>query len=76
MGVYGLNECTLTHIASNNKEIFYISQVGRVDEHELFSDLGGGNGGHLAIRPTFNLESLVTYASGTVTSSDSIRINL
>lgn len=76
MGVYGLNECTFTSIASNNKEIFYISQVGRVDEHELLSDLGGGNGGPLVVRPTFNLESSVTYASGTVTSSDSIRINL
>lgn len=62
--------------SSNNKEIFYISQVGRVDEHELLSDLGGGNGGPLAICPTFNLESSVTYDGGSGTSTNPIRINL
>ena len=63
----GSSEWTISRRSDNTTNAFLVSGDGRMD----YLDVGNLNGA----RPVFNLLSSVTYASGSGTSSDPIRIN-
>ncbi len=63
----GLYEWTISRDSSSNYISFNIDKTGAV--------MRSGCGFNYAIRVTFNLNSSVTYVSGTGTQSDPIRIN-
>ena len=60
-------EWTITRRSGSNSDSYYINKTGFVS--------GANTYGKGCVRPTFYLTSTVTYASGTGTSSDPIRIN-
>ena len=60
-------EWTITRRSGSNSDSYYINKTGFVS--------GTNTYGKGCVRPTFYLTSTVTYASGTGTSSDPIRIN-
>ena len=64
----GLFEWTISRYSSNSFYAYYVHPNGLVGDH--YAD-----GITAAVRPCFYLTSDVTYASGTGTSSDPIRIN-
>ena len=63
----GLNEWIITPCTDNNF-VFYLSDNGRMFYY--FSLIG-----HHSVRPTFYLNSDISYVSGSGTSSDPFRIN-
>lgn len=63
----GLYEWTISRDSSSNYISFNIDKTGAV--------MRSGCGFNSAIRVTFNLNSSVSYVSGTGTQSDPIRIN-
>ena len=63
----GLSEWTISRSVSGLENVFLVDYSGGVG-----SVLSGGR---CAVRPTFNLLSSITYAGGSGTSSDAIRIN-
>jgi len=64
----GPTEWTISHNSGNTSYAFFVRSIGSVDSDGLVT-------ASLAVRPTFSLLSSVTYASGSGTSSDPIRIN-
>ncbi len=63
----GLYEWTISRIADNSDSAFTVNDVGDVDDDGV-----GYNGG---VRASFNLESSVSYVSGSGSMSDPIVIN-
>ena len=63
----GLYEWTISRFADNSGRAFFVSGGDRVDSRYVDDSI--------AVRPSFNLESSITYASGSGTQSDPIRIN-
>ena len=64
----GSNEWTISRDSGNTAYAFYVNSTGSVGRNYVTDSF--------AVRPSFNLLSAVTYASGSGTSSDPIRINL
>ena len=64
----GLFEWTFSRIADGSDSAFYVSAGGFVD----FNDVCGFVG---VVRPSFNLESSITYVSGSGSASDPMVIN-
>ena len=64
----GEAEWTITRVSSDNGYAFYVAGDGIVNYNDV-EEVGYG------ILPVFNLNSDVTYVSGTGTQSDPIRIN-
>ena len=64
MGYY---DWTISRIADDSSHAFFVSRGGNVGSYTVYHDF--------AVRPSFNLESSITYASGSGTQSDPIRIN-
>ena len=62
----GSDEWTISRISDYTSYSFAVGSTGSVDNNSLTSSS--------AVRPSFNLLSSVTYASGSGTSSDPIRI--
>ena len=62
----GLYEWTISRRADDSGGAFRVSSGGDVYSHFV--------GNYSAVRPSFNLESSITYASGSGTQSDPIRI--
>ena len=65
MGFYDL---TISRDAEYSFMAFYVNRFGYENNSNVFSDNYG-------VRPSFNLLSSITYAGGSGTSSDPIRIN-
>ena len=63
----GLYEWTLSRDAGYSNAAFIVNYDGNVGNNIVNGDR--------AVRPSFNLESSITYASGSGTQSDPIRIN-
>ncbi len=63
----GLPEWTISRRADYSNAVFYVHNSGLVSGDSVYYGYG--------VRPSFNLESSVTYKSGTGTQSDPIRIN-
>ena len=63
----GSDEWTISRNSDATYLAFYVRNGGTVDRHWM--------SGSYVVRPTFSLLSSVTYASGSGTSSDPIRIN-
>ena len=63
----GSTEWTISRRSDDTYDAFYVNSTGRVDDNLVIISPG--------VRPSFNLLSSVTYASGSGTSSDPIRIN-
>ena len=63
----GLYDWTISRNAGNSDRPFLVSYGGHVTGIDVYYDFG--------CRPSFNLESFVTYVSGSGTQSDPIRIN-
>ena len=63
----GSNEWTISRDSGNTAYAFYVNSTGSVGRNYVTDSF--------AVRPSFNLLSSVTYASGSGTSSDPIRIN-
>ena len=63
----GLYEWTISRYADSSNRAFDVGDVGRVDHY----DVGRRN----AVRPSFNLESSITYLSGSGSASDPMVIN-
>ena len=63
----GLNEWTISRNADSSDFAFLVDLVGRVSS----SGVSGSN----AVRPSFNLESAITYVSGSGSANDPILIN-
>ena len=63
----GLYEWTISRSAGYSNDAFYVNYDGLVDDH----DVSAGNG----VRASFNLESSVSYVSGSGSMSDPIVIN-
>ena len=64
----GSNKWTISRDSGNTAYAFYVNSTGSVGRNYVTDSF--------AVRPSFNLLSAVTYASGSGTSSDPIRINL
>ncbi len=64
MGYY---DWTISRLADLSDRAFYVYFDGYVKYSSVYNDF--------AVRPSFNLESSITYASGSGTQSDPIRIN-
>ena len=64
----GSNEWTISRDSGNTAYAFYVNSTGSVGRNYVTDSF--------AVRPSFNLLSSVTYASGSGTSSDPVRINL
>ena len=64
MGYY---EWTISRIADNSNLAFDVGNVGLVGNYFVYNDL--------AVRPSFNLESSITYVSGSGSASDPMVIN-
>ena len=62
----GLYEWTISCNADYSDRAFYVNYVGGV----FYFSVDGNN----AVRPVFNLESSLTYKSGSGTESDPIRL--
>lgn len=68
----GFNEWTISRYQGISNRAFFLFSTGYViDEYVYKYDTSG-----FGVRPVFFLEPSVTYASGTGTSNDPIRINL
>ena len=63
----GMNEWTISRISDSSTHAFSVGSSGTVG-YNLASDYNG-------VRPVFNLESTITYVSGSGTQSDPIRIS-
>ena len=63
----GYNEWTISRHSDNTNSAFFVNSTGNV----LGSNVRSDNG----VRPSFNLDSTVTYVSGDGTKSNPIRIN-
>ena len=63
----GLYEWTISRYADNSNDAFYVSGGGRVNG-DLVDDC-------YAVRPSFSLESSITYVSGSGSASDPMVIN-
>ena len=63
----GLYEWTISRSAGNSNHAFYVNGVGGVRNYHV------GNFG--AVRPSFSLESSITYVSGSGSASDPMVIN-
>ena len=63
----GLEEWTISRIADDSNIAFYVNEVGDVNHNNVRVNN--------VVRPSFKLESSVTYVSGTGSMSDPIRIN-
>ena len=63
----GLYEWTLSRLADHSDDAFYVGYVGRVG-YNLVSY-------NYAVRPSFSLESSITYVSGSGSASDPMVIN-
>ena len=63
----GLYEWTISRYADYSNGAFGVSSIGRVYNHLVSSNFG--------VRPSFNLESSVSYVSGSGSMSDPIVIN-
>ena len=70
----GLFDWTITRDSISSNIIYSVSDVGRVIDY-YYDDEGACGFGHSAVRPTFYLNSDVTYVGGSGTSTDPIRIN-
>ena len=66
----GLLEWTISRNSSETNIAYLVNGTGDVDDNGV-----GFNLNALAVRPSFYLESSVTYASGSGTATDPIRIN-
>ena len=64
MGYY---EWTISRYSDNSDNAFYVYEDGSLNNDLVNDDIG--------VRPAFNLESSVTYVSGTGTQSDPIRLS-
>ena len=64
MGYY---DWTLSRYADVSDTAFFVYNDGGVYDHRVYSDL--------AVRPSFNLESSITYVSGSGSASDPMVIN-
>ena len=64
MGYY---EWTISRSADNSSSAFIVSNAGYVDNRNVSYDF--------AVRPSFNLESSITYVSGSGSASDPMVIN-
>ena len=73
----GFNEWTITRNDSYSTSSYRVNSTGYVDENYVSSGetIFYYVTNEYAVRPSFYLTSTVTYASGTGTSSDPIRIN-
>ena len=63
----GFSEVTISRESGYSSNAFFVKLVGNVYYNYVGNDFG--------VRPVFNLESTVTYVSGSGTKSDPIRIN-
>ena len=68
----GFNEWTISRYQGISNRAFILSSTGYVIDSYVYKYDTSGFG----VRPVFFLEPSVTYASGTGTSNDPIRINL
>ncbi len=64
----GSTEWTISRYPGNSNNAFDVMASGHLESNSVFFN-------SYAVRPSFNLLSSVTYASGSGTSSDPIRIN-
>ena len=64
----GSTEWTISRYPGNSNNAFDVMASGHLDNNSVVFN-------SYAVRPSFNLLSSVTYASGSGTSSDPIRIN-
>ena len=64
MGYY---EWTISRSADYSDDAFSVSNDGRVNNYGVYSSI--------AVRPSFNLESSITYVSGSGSASDPMVIN-
>ena len=64
----GLYEWTISRVANDSDSVFYVYGGGYVGGNSLYDF-------SIGVRPSFNLESSVTYKSGSGTQSDPILIN-
>ena len=64
MGYY---DWTISRIADSSNDAFYVSRGGSVDLDFVYNNF--------AVRPSFNLESSITYVSGSGSASDPMVIN-
>ena len=62
----GLNEWTISRSPSTSDLAFYVNVLGDVDNYRV---------GSRGVRPSFNLETSITYKSGTGSMNDPIIIN-
>ena len=63
----GLNEWTISRYADDSSHAFYVNDDGSVNYYNVNYDNG--------VRPSFNLESAITYVSGSGSADDPILIN-
>ena len=64
----GLDEWTISRDADNSSWVFSVYGTG-------FVEMGGIANGYFVVRPSFNLESSVTYVSGSGSADDPMVIN-
>ena len=64
MGYY---EWTISRSADDSNIAFFVNDGGRVDYVDVDNDI--------AVRPSFSLESSITYVSGSGSASDPMVIN-
>ena len=69
MGYY---EWTLSRIADNSDGAFFVNDDGSVNDYYVYNYSVGN---YSAVRPSFNLESSITYVSGSGSASDPMVIN-
>ena len=63
----GLYEWTISRNADNSNDAFFVTRAGRVNNDRVYGNYG--------VRASFNLESSVSYVSGSGSMSDPIVIN-
>ena len=63
----GLYDWTISRIADDSNRAFYVYGGGSVSRYLVYGDY--------AVRPSFNLESSITYVSGSGSASDPMVIN-
>ena len=68
----GLYEYTITRISDDGDFAFSVYDNGNIDIAEAYRELGNSDGA--PVRVTFNLQSSVTYVSGSGSMSDPVRM--
>ena len=63
----GLYEWTISRYADRSDNAFYVRDTGNVNYRRVYY--------HSGVRPSFNLESSITYVSGSGSANDPILIN-